>query len=65
VIDAELVRRVLAEELAKIRENLGESFDPERFRQARDLVVEVALADDYVDFLTLPAYQAVLAQEQS
>jgi malate synthase len=49
---------MLDEELARIRETPGEQhFDGERFTQARRLVLEVALADDYADFLTLPAYQ--------
>jgi malate synthase len=57
-VTAELVERILDEELAKIRQAAGdEQFDAERFEQARRLVVEVALADDYADFLTLPAYQ--------
>jgi malate synthase len=58
VVSAEFVRQILDEELAKIRDAVGdESFDAERFAQARELVVRVALADDYADFLTVPAYQ--------
>jgi malate synthase len=58
-VTAELVERILDEELAKIRQAAGEEqFDAERFQLARRLVAEVALADDYADFLTLPAYQA-------
>jgi malate synthase len=58
VVSAEFVQHILDEELAKIRDALGgESFDADRFAQARDLVVQVALADDYAEFLTLPAYQ--------
>ncbi|WP_425558214.1 malate synthase A [Cryptosporangium japonicum] len=45
-----LVRRILDEEVAK----LGEGYD-----QARTLFEQVALADDFVDFLTLPAYALV------
>ncbi|TYC17793.1 malate synthase A, partial [Micromonospora sp. MP36] len=57
-VTRDLVERILDEELATIREGLGkEQFDEERFAQARRLVLEVALADDYADFLTLPAYQ--------
>ncbi|MBM0235999.1 malate synthase A [Micromonospora sp. ATA32] len=57
-VTAELVERILDEELARIRDALGkEQFDEERFAQARRLVLEVALADEYADFLTLPAYQ--------
>jgi malate synthase len=57
-VSAEFVQRVVDEELAKIRDTVGaESFDTDRFAQARDLFVQVALADDYADFLTVPAYQ--------
>jgi malate synthase len=58
MVSAELVLHILDEELAKIRDAVGdESFDADRFAQARELVVRVALADDYADFLTVPAYQ--------
>jgi malate synthase len=50
VYDAQLVRRVLDEELAAAR---GEDGDWDR---ARALFEQVALADDFVEFLTLPAY---------
>jgi malate synthase len=57
-VTRESVERILDEELAKIHHAVGEEhFDAQRFAQARRLVVEVALADDYADFLTLPAYQ--------
>jgi malate synthase len=54
---AELVRRVADEETDKIRDELGaDVYDGGRFKEARDIFEEVALADDFVDFLTLPAY---------
>jgi len=49
-VTKELVRRIIDEELAKLE-------NPARFAEARALFEEVALADDYVDFLTLPAYE--------
>jgi malate synthase len=48
---------MIDEELAGIREQLGETFNAERFGQAAALFTEVALADDYVNFLTIPAYE--------
>jgi malate synthase len=58
MVSAEFVQSVVDEELAKIRDAVGaESFDADRFAQARELFVQVALADDYADFLTVPAYQ--------
>ncbi|WP_427886190.1 malate synthase A [Kribbella sp. GL6] len=49
-VSTELVERIADEEIAK----LG---DPARYAAARSLFLEVALADEYVDFLTLPAYE--------
>ena len=55
--DVELVREIIDEELAAIREQLGADFDENLYQQAGELFTEVALADEYVDFLTLPAYE--------
>ncbi|GAA3145176.1 malate synthase [Kribbella aluminosa] len=49
-VSTELVERIADEEIAK----LG---DPARYAAARSLFLEVALADEYVDFLTIPAYE--------
>src|SRR5262249_35954465 len=49
-ITRDLVLRILDEETAK----LG---DADGYGPARDTFVEVALADHYADFLTLPAYE--------
>jgi malate synthase len=57
-VDADLVRRVLDEELAKLRQELGEqAFAARRFKEAREVFEQVALADEFVEFLTLPAYE--------
>src|SRR3954471_12383760 len=57
-VTADLVRRVADEEVEKIRAELGaDAFDGGRFKEARDIFEEVALADDFADFLTLPAYE--------
>jgi malate synthase len=53
-----LVTRILDEEYAGIRAAVGgEAFQRGRFAEARELFAEVALAEEYVDFLTLPAYE--------
>jgi malate synthase len=57
VITDALVREVLDEELAKIQAAGG---DGGRVGQARGIFEEVALADDFADFLTLPAYEQAL-----
>ncbi|GGO92514.1 malate synthase A [Wenjunlia tyrosinilytica] len=57
-VDAALVRKVAAEELASVREEVGEeAFAAGRWQQAHDLLLQVALDEEYVDFLTLPAYE--------
>jgi malate synthase len=56
-VTRELVERIISEELGKIRTQLGAAYDDGEYEQARSLFTEVALADDYVDFLTLPAYE--------
>ncbi|MDA8372172.1 MAG: malate synthase A [Nocardiopsaceae bacterium] len=56
-VTPELVQRVIGEELAAIREASGGAFDAKLYDQAVELFTEVALADKYVDFLTLPAYE--------
>jgi malate synthase len=49
-VSTDLVERIADEEIGK----LG---NPDRYAAARALFLEVALADEYVDFLTLPAYE--------
>jgi malate synthase len=56
-VTRELVERIIDEELANIREALGDAFDAERFGQATALFTAVALADNYSEFLTVPAYE--------
>jgi malate synthase len=57
-VTAELVRRLAGEELAHLREELGDSaYENGRWAEARDLFLEVALGADFPDFLTLPGYE--------
>ncbi len=51
------VEAIIDEELVSIREQLGDAFDAERFGQATALFTAVALADNYAEFLTVPAYE--------
>ncbi|MER6463304.1 malate synthase A [Streptomyces sp. NPDC001228] len=54
----ELAREIAAEELDAIRKEIGkEAFAAGHWQQAHDLLLTVALDDDYADFLTLPAYR--------
>ncbi|MEU1391503.1 MULTISPECIES: malate synthase A [unclassified Nonomuraea] len=53
-VTRELVERIIAEELARISAEPG--YDERLFGQATALFKEVALDDDFAEFLTLPAY---------
>ncbi len=59
-VTRDLVERVIDEELAKIAHALGESYDAGKYAEAVGLFKDVALADDYAEFLTLPAYEHML-----
>jgi malate synthase len=57
-VTAELVRKVADEVTAEVRTEIGDdAYDSGRWGEAREVFEEVALADDFVDFLTLPAYE--------
>jgi malate synthase len=56
LVTKDVVERMIDEELVKIRELAGENFDPARYGQAVALFTEVALADSFAEFLTIPAY---------
>ncbi|MFJ3982399.1 malate synthase A [Streptomyces fungicidicus] len=57
-VTAGLAREVAAGELASLRAELGEeAFAAGNWQQAHDLLLKVALDEDYADFLTLPAYE--------
>ncbi len=69
LVTPELVREVATAELAKIRAEIGDDewFDREgRPDLARELFEMVALSgdDDFLEFLTLPAYERLLEIEQ-
>ena len=58
-VTAELVARVLDEET----EGLRAQVDPEQFERyylpAKQLIADLCLAEEFTDFLTLPAYELV------
>jgi malate synthase len=57
LVTKDVVERMIDEELVKIRELAGDGFDAARYGQAVALFTEVALADSFTEFLTLPAYE--------
>jgi malate synthase len=57
-VTRDLVERLVEEEMAGIRESVGDdAFAKGRWDDARTLFTDMALSDDYEDFLTLPAYE--------
>jgi malate synthase len=57
LVTKDVVERMIDEELVKISELAGAGFDAARYGQAVALFTEVALADSFAEFLTLPAYE--------
>jgi malate synthase len=57
-VTPELVSRIGDDELARLREALGEdTFRTGRFDEAREIFDRLALSPEFEDFLTLPAYE--------
>ncbi|HEY0932933.1 MAG TPA: malate synthase A [Trebonia sp.] len=57
LVTKDVVERMIDEELGKIHQTVGVSFDTATYGQAVALFTEVALADTFAEFLTLPAYE--------
>jgi malate synthase len=54
------VREVEREELARIKTAVGdEAYAAGRYDDAAEVFEKVALADEFVEFLTLPAYNLI------
>ena len=65
-IDLALVDEWRREALAVIRDEVGESrFEEERYAEAAELLAEVTADDDFVEFLTLPAYERLVARDDA
>jgi malate synthase len=57
-VTADLFRRVLDEELEAISSQIGsQKFGAGKFTLAARLIDEIVTTDDFVEFLTLPAYE--------
>ncbi len=57
-VDMEMYKTFKEEELAKIKQELGEErFSNGRFTEAAELFDKLIISDEYYDFLTLPAYE--------
>ncbi len=59
-ITREMFRRMLPEELARVRRELGEAaWNTGRYEEAAALFDDITTSDDYVEFLTLPGYDCL------
>ena len=57
-VSLELYNKLVPEEMTKIRQLVGdERFDSGKFDIAKNLLDELVSNDDFVDFLTLIAYE--------
>ena len=56
-VTRDLVEQLIEEEMQSIAEKRGGSLGEGRWDDARATFTEMALADEYPDFLTLPAYE--------
>jgi malate synthase len=59
-VTAETIHNIADEELARMRSEFGEeNYSIGRFEEARSLLEQVAISDEFPDFLTLPAYELI------
>jgi malate synthase len=63
-VSKELFSQLLPQELEKVREMLGEkAYAAGKYDEGAKMFGELTLRDDFVEFLTLPAYDYVIAHE--
>src|SRR5262249_48257203 len=63
-VTLKLVRQMMAEELGKLKSSIGEEhFTTRRFATASQILDKIVSSDQFVEFLTLPAYE-ILSSEQ-
>ncbi|HVO87564.1 MAG TPA: malate synthase A [Casimicrobiaceae bacterium] len=58
-VEKSMVAAMIPEELAKIRELLGETFSQGKYEDAAVIFSELVNNDNFVEFLTLPAYERI------
>src|SRR5258706_48954 len=63
-VSKELFRTLVPQELAKVREILGDKgYAAGKYEEGANMFEELTLAEEFVEFLTLPAYEYVTAHE--
>jgi malate synthase len=59
-VDVELFRQIVQEELPKIREIIGDQlYESGNYERASKLFDRITSAREFVEFLTLPAYEMI------
>jgi malate synthase len=58
-VTKEMVGALIPEEMAKIRDYLGPAYAEGRYDDAARIVGDLIARDDFVEFLTLPAYELI------
>jgi malate synthase len=58
-VTVEMFNTMLPEELQKVRQILGPNYDDGRYEEAAELFANITTSDDFVEFLTLPAYAKI------
>ncbi len=61
VVDRALCEAIIAGDLTRQRALLGEAFGRSKFEEAGRLFADLIFADEFPEFLTLPAYERVTA----
>jgi malate synthase len=63
-VSKELFRELVPQELAKVRELLGDKgYAAGKYKEGAKMFEELTLAEEFVEFLTLPAYEYITAHE--
>jgi malate synthase len=64
-VEESVVRAIISEEMAKLKQVLGaDRYGSGHFEEAIELFLQVATPPEFIDFLTLPAYQRVTMVQQ-
>ena len=64
VVTEAYFRQLVDEELARIRQEVGEARFPGRFKEARAVFEKMSTSEKFEEFLTLPAYDLLLSLEK-
>jgi malate synthase len=65
-VTKDMFRKMLPEELARVRRELGEeAWRAGKYEEAASLFDELTTSDDYVEFLTLPGYDRLTRQPEA